>query len=73
MDFQQQSIEMKMKVGSDYSRHMSCVIDHLAKFTSSVFVFLNSKSFMDNIASSIKGKVDKHLTVSPPLLPSLPP
>ena len=54
---------MKMKVGSDYSRHMSCVIDHLAEFTSSVFVFLNTKTFMDNIVSSIEGKVDKHPSV----------
>ena len=38
-------------------------VNHLAMFAGSVFIFLNTKTFMDNVNISIEAKTDKHLTV----------
>ena len=49
-----------MLVGSDYSRDMNIVVNHLASSTSCAFIFLNSRSLVDNLTKSLETRIDKH-------------
>ena len=49
---------MSLKIGSDYSKHLSFLISHLQSNDSSVFVFVNTRGLNDTLCTSLENKID---------------
>ena len=58
-DFAQESITMSLRIGNGYTREVDRVVTHLHNKLSSAFVFVNTRRLLNNVLTSLEGKLDK--------------